>query len=212
MPKEERAVPELAQFLPENAFPLVAPFFRDHIIHLSLTHERKSVHGDYRSPARGTKVHRISVNATLNKYSFLITLLHEIAHLTTYVQYHNKVSPHGPEWKEHFRQVLIPFIKAAIFPKDIDAAVRKYLHDPAASTCTDPHLYKVLRHYDPHKPGWVLMEDLPPGTRFSTSDGRIFVKLEKVRTRSKCKEIATSKIYLFSGVAEVKKLDGPTSK
>lgn len=204
MPKEERAVPELAQFLPENSFPLVAPYFKDYIIHLSLTHERKSVHGDYRSPARGTKVHRISVNATLNKYSFLITLLHEIAHLTTYVQYGNKVAPHGAEWKDHFRHVLAPFIKASIFPKDIDAALRRYLHDPAASTCTDPNLYKTLLQYDPRKRGWALMDDVPVGTQFSTSDGRVFVKLEKMRTRSKCKEIGTSKIYLFSGVAEVK--------
>ena len=44
--------------------------------------------------------HRISVNGNLNKYSFLITLIHELAHLLTFTQYKNRVDPHGRNGRE----------------------------------------------------------------------------------------------------------------
>ena len=203
MAKEEREIAALAQFLPKGAFNLVAPFFDAHLIHLTLTKERKSVHGDYRTPVRGSKAHRISVNITLNKYSFLVTLLHELAHLTAFVAFKNKIAPHGAEWKAHFREILMPFLGAGVFPKDVHAAITQYLKDPAASTCTDPVLYKTLRRYDAGKEGWKLVEELAVGAHFETADGRRFIKIEQLRTRSKCREVASGKIYLFSGLAEV---------
>lgn len=208
MAKEEKEIAALAQFLPDGAFVLVAPFFSKYAIFLTLTRERKSVHGDYRSPAAGSNAHRISVNITLNKYSFLVTLLHELAHLTAFVAYKNKIAPHGAEWKAHFRDILLPFLAAKVFPQDVHAAIAQYLKDPAASTCTDPVLYKTLRRYDAKKEGWILMEDVAIGSTFQTADGRRFVKLEKRRTRSKCREIASGRMYLFSALAEVMVMSG----
>src|SRR6185436_1095843 len=99
MRKKETSLYMLEHFLPPNTFELIAPYFKNHTIHLTLTHERKSVLGDYRQPCSETPYHRISLNVNLNPYSFLITLLHEIAHLFTYVHFKDDAPPHGREWK-----------------------------------------------------------------------------------------------------------------
>ena len=204
MKKQETSITFLEQFLPPNTFDQVAPFFKNHTIHLTLTHERKSVLGDYRCPTPEKPYHRISVNANLNPYSFLITLLHELAHLLTFIHFKFNAAPHGHEWKTQFRHILIPFMGKRAFPPDVEKALLSYLHDPAASTCTDPDLYKALYRYDEHKPGWKLIDDVPLNQFFETEDGRVFQKLETLRTRSKCKDIKNGKVYFFQGIVEVK--------
>ena len=203
MKKEEKSVAFLAQFLPPGSFDLVAPFFRDHTIYLTLTHERRSVLGDYRNPTRENPVHRISINANLNPYSFLITLLHELAHMFTFQHYKHSVSPHGSEWKDHFRRMLVPFLGKRVFPPDVEKALLSYLHNPAASTCTDPGLFKALYRYDDHEPGHKLVDDIPAGGYFKYDDGLVYQKLQKVRTRTRCKQIVSGKMYYFQGIADV---------
>ncbi len=203
MSKQEKAVTFLAQFLPTGSFELVAPFFQSHTIYLSITYERKSVLGDYRPPNRDHPYHRISINSNLNPYSFLITLLHELAHLFTYNHYGTKASPHGPEWKEQFKRILTPFTGKQLFPPDVEKALHAYLSNPAASTCTDPALFKALYRYDERKPGEKLVDQLTIGALFETEDGERYQKVEKVRTRTKCRQLSTGKMYMFPGIFEV---------
>ena len=204
MKKQETSLYLLRQFLPEGAFELVAAFFQKHTVHLTLTNERKSVLGDYRSPGSDHRYHRISINVNLNKYSFLITLLHELAHLEVYLHFGHKASPHGKEWKTQFRHILLPFIGKGFFPKEVERALIAYLHNPAASTCTDVALYKALYRYDEQKPGYKLVDDMEPGHWFETEDGRVFEKIEHLRTRSRCRDLLNGKMYLFQGIIEVK--------
>ncbi len=204
MKKQETSINLLEQFLPPNTFEQVAPFFMSHTIHLTLTHERKSVLGDYRNPVKDAPYHRISINVNLNQYSFLITLLHELAHLLTFIHFKNTVSPHGREWKTQFRHILIPFMGKRIFPPDVEKALLIYIHDPAASTCTDPHLFKALYQYDEHKPGFKLIDDIGVNQHFETEDGRVFQKVEQLRTRSRCRDLKNGKFYFFQGIIEVK--------
>ena len=68
MKKQEKSVAFLEHFLPHGAYELVEPYFKSHTIHLTLTHERKSVLGDYRHPVPEAPYHRLSVNANLNPY------------------------------------------------------------------------------------------------------------------------------------------------
>lgn len=204
MRKQEKSFNLLEQFLPQGAFEQVEPFFKTHTIHLSLTNERKSVLGDYRHPVRDAPYHRISINANLNKYSFLITLLHELAHLFTYVHFQHKAQPHGNEWKTQFRHILIPFLGKRIFPADVEKALYAYLHNPAASTCTDAELFKALYRYDEHRPGFKLVDDVGINQFFETEDGEVYQKIEKLRTRTKCRHIATNRLYLFQGIMEVR--------
>ena len=206
MKKQETSIYLLQRFIPKGAFELVAPFFQNHTIHLTLTHERKTVLGDYRHPTKEHNYHRISVNVNLNPYSFLITLLHEIAHLMVYVHFKNNVAPHGKEWKTQFRHIMIAFIGKGFFPKDVEKALLAYLHNPAASTCTDQNLFKALYRYDEQKPGYKLIADLAPGHWFETEDGRLFEILEHVRTRCRCRDLGNRKTYFFQSIIEVKQI------
>lgn len=202
MPREEKPLNTLSAFMPPGAFEHVEPYFRRHTIHLNLTKHRKSLHGDYRPPSGEHPYHRISVNGTLNPYSFLVTLLHEIAHLTTTVDFGLKVAPHGREWKSEFRKVLVPVLGKTLFPPEVEHALRDYLDNPAASTCTDPNLYKALSRFDRSAGDTVHAEAIPPGGVFELG-GRKFQKMENLRTRSRCKELSSGKIYFVQGIARV---------
>lgn len=201
--KVEQKLEALKQFLPDNTFDSVMVYFKQYTIVLTLTRERKTVLGDYRCPTKEKPWHRISVNANLNSYSFLITLLHELAHLVTFQAHGRKVLPHGKEWKLDFRNILLPFTGGHIFPEDIERALNGYLSNPAASSCTDKNLYLALRNYDEKRTGIKMVSELPVGSMFITEGGRKFQVLEHKRTRAKCSDIGNEKLYLFQGLYEI---------
>lgn len=202
MPKQEAPLQQLKIYLPEGSFDEVARYLQHYKVQLTITRERKSVLGDYRNAHAGNH-HRISVNGNLNKYGFLITLLHELAHLFTYERFGHRVAAHGNEWKNEYSKVLAQFLLKKIFPAEIQKTLLKTLQNPAASSCADTALLRVLHRYDEKKDGATLIETLPAGTLFTIKGGRVFKKEEKVRKRFKCVEMATGKIYLFSPVYEV---------
>jgi hypothetical protein len=202
MPKEEVPLKRLEAYLPDQCFEAVQYYLVHYKVHLTITRKRETVLGDYRLPFAG-KNHRISVNGNLNKYSFLITLLHELAHLFAFEKYGRRISPHGKEWKQVFSAVLRQFLEKKVFPADIESALLHSIHSPAASSCGDEKLLRVLRNYDAPKKGHLLVEQLADGSLFSIKGGRVFRKLEKVRTRYKCIEISNRKLFLFSGLYEV---------
>lgn len=203
MPKKEAPLEYLRQFIPEQAVQLVLDYLHHYQVHLTITRERKSVLGDYRHATRAQN-HRISVNGNLNKYSFLITLIHELAHLVTFMEFGNGVQSHGKEWKKVYRKELEDFIKLSVFPNDILAALKKNLHDLPASSCADEGLMRVLRKYDANPDNMQLVEQIKEGDCFSLEDGRVFRKGKKLRKRFQCVEVATDKLYLFSPIYEVK--------
>jgi SprT protein len=206
MPRKEAPLNQLESYLPPNTYDAVLQYLHQYKVHLTVARERKSILGDYRHRTHG-KTHRISVNGNLNTYSFLITLLHELAHLLTFEQYGNKVQSHGKEWKYIFGQLLHQFIQHQVFPSDIERALMQSLQNPAASSCADDALLRVLKGYDKEKENIVFVENLPAGAFFKTHDGKVFRKGEKMRKRFKCEEIATKRLYLFSPVYEVSPID-----
>jgi hypothetical protein len=202
MSKREAPISALQQYLPPNTYEPVLHYLHYYKVHLTIARERKSILGDYRH-RHGVQTHRISVNGTLNQYAFLVTLLHELAHLLTFEKWGNRVAAHGKEWKTLFGQLLAQFIEHDVFPHDVRTVLLQSLHNPAASSCADEALLRVLKKYD-HKESKVLfVEDVPEGTLFQTHDGRIFQKGERVRKRFRCLEVATKRLYLFSPVYEV---------
>ena len=202
MPKQEAPLHQLKSFLPEGSFEEVAYYLQHYKVQLTITRERKTVLGDYRNSHAG-KNHRISVNSNLNIYAFLITLLHELAHLFTYERFGHRVLAHGKEWKEEYSKILARFLLKKIFPPDIQKALLNNLENPAASSCADAALLRVLYQYDQGKTGAILIESLPIGSLFEIKGGRVFRKEEKLRKRIKCIEIKTGKLYLFSPVYDV---------
>ncbi|MFZ4058325.1 MAG: SprT-like domain-containing protein [Ferruginibacter sp.] len=205
MPKQHAPLQQLKDYLPDNSYEEVIAYLNHFKVELTITRERKSVLGDYRNAHSG-KHHRISVNGNLNPYAFLITLLHELAHLLTYERFGHRVQAHGKEWKNEFSKILAGFMLKKIFPDDIYKALLRTLHNPAASSCADVGLLRVLRKYDEPETGklaTVLIESLPMGASFYIKGGRAFRTKEKLRKRIQCVEISTGKLYLFSPVYEV---------
>jgi SprT protein len=201
MPKKEAPLTYLDNYLPPGASEKLLEYLHRYQVHLTITRSRKSILGDYRH-ATGSDNHRISVNGSLNKFEFLITLIHEIGHLITFQQYGNRVNSHGKEWKLAYRKVLEDFLHLKLFPPDLHHALVKSLHNLPASSCSDVNLTRVLKNYDLRNKS-LLVEDVPEGTPFKTADGKIFIRGRQIRKRIECLEQRTGKLYLFSPVYEV---------
>lgn len=203
MAKEEYPLDYLNNYVPPGAGALVLPLLHNYKVHLTITRERKTVLGDYRH-AHHQNAHRISVNGNLNAYAFLITLIHEIAHLVTFLKHGNRVAAHGKEWKNAYRLLLRDFLAPGIFPPDITQSLESSLHNLPASSCADEDLMRILRRYDKKKAGMALVEELPDGALFAIAGGKLFKKGKQLRKRFQCIEVQTGKHYLFSPVYEVK--------
>ena len=204
MPKQEAPLEYLQRYLPPASAGLVMQYLHHYKVHLTITRERKSILGDYRH-ATHDRNHRISVNGNLNPYAFLITLVHELAHLLTFQQHGNRVQSHGKEWKNIYAFLLKDFINASIFPDDIRLRLKQSIHDLPASSCADDELMRILRRYDKGNGEMVLVEQIPEGNCFMLDDGRVFRKGKKLRKRYQCFDIKTRQEYLFSPVYEVKR-------
>lgn len=196
----------LSNYLPPDAAPVIARWIDYFECEFKISRNRSTKHGDYRHPYKGDG-HRISVNYDLNPYAFLITTVHEFAHLLTWNEHKRKVKPHGQEWKGNFKRMMRPFFEQSIFPPDILKAIQNYLENPAASSCVDLNLYRMLKQYDKKPEGISSMEKLPMNSKFSLPDGRIFRKVSLVRKRYRCVEIKTGAIYLFNALSEVKLIE-----
>ncbi len=194
----------LKKYVPEGTEDLCVNLLIQHKIQLKLTKPRTSKYGDYRAPHRQNNSHRISINHNLNPYSFLTTFLHEVAHLTTFEKYKNRCEPHGKEWKNEFKNLLEPLVNQFELPKDIQNALKSYMLDPAASSCSDKNLVKVLSNYD--KNPQPFLEDLPLGAHFKIDSGKVFRKSKKLRAWYQCFEIPSGKEYRISGVCKVEQL------
>jgi SprT protein len=207
MPKKEAPLEYLENYLPAGASEKLLEYLHRYKVHLTITRSRKSILGDYRH-ATGTDHHRISVNGSLNKYAFLITLIHEIGHLITFQQYGNRVLSHGKEWKLAYRRVLEDFLRLKLFPQDLHQTLLKSLHDLPASSCSDLSLTRALKKYDATGDKIVLVENIREGDLFKTADGKIYRRGRQIRKRIECTELRSGKLYLFSPVYEAEPVNG----
>lgn len=193
----------LTAFLPKGSFEKVLYYFNKYPVFLKIKRERRTLLGDYRNPTKMQPVHRISVNGNLNSYSFLITLLHEIAHMLTFINFGAKVSPHGAEWQKEYRKIIMKFLYQDIFPRRLEKVIWESLMDAKASTCSDPNLYRALKAYDKRPEHLRYVEEIPEKAMFYTPDGKKFQMIGKMRTRYRCKEVKTGKLYNFHAMVEV---------
>ncbi len=207
MNQVERNQSILSKYIPEKAVPTISEWIFQFDFKLRIKKSRSSKLGDYRPPVKGGN-HLITINYDMNKYAFLITLVHEIAHLSNYNKNKNSVKPHGEEWKFHYKILMKQFLIPDIFPVDIIIALRKYMNNPAASSCSDINLLRILKKYD-NRQDAVLLEELPLGSAFRYNKSRNFIKGEQIRKRFKCTEIITNRTYLFNPLAEVQALEHP---
>jgi len=192
----------LASYLPENAVDIVFEWIKNKNIHFKITKNRKTKLGDYRPPIQHTN-HRISVNHNLNPYAFLITFVHEYAHLLVFEQYKNRVLPHGREWKSTYKDLMREVLDAGIFPENLAQVLEKSIHNSKASSVSDLHLSRVLHQYDTGGTQQLRVEDLPGNAVFETQTGKRFRKGEKQRIRYKCRSLDNGRLYLFHPLTPV---------
>ena len=195
---------ELKQYIPEKAIPRVLELLDyDHLV-VKVKNERKTRHGDYkRLPNRK---HQITINSNLNSYRFLITLIHEIAHLVAFEKYGRFIKPHGEEWKLTFQKLMVPFIRPEIFPNQLLPLLARHFRNPKASSDTDATLSLALKQFDEEQNDKNYIFEIPLGSRFRIYNGKIFKRGPRRVKRFECVEISTGKIYLFNPNAEVELL------
>lgn len=194
----------ISRYIPEASVTKVLELIeRDHLVVL-IKSERKTRHGDYRELPNGK--HQITVNGSLNKYKFLITLIHEIAHLEAFMQYGKAIKPHGLEWKHTFKYLMLPFLNPLVFPLELLPLLANHFKNPKASSDTDYKLAYALKQFDaPSNKTYIFEVSL--GETFLFKEEKIFKRGKKRTKRYECTEIETGKVYLFSPNAEVELLN-----
>ncbi|MBR1516601.1 MAG: SprT-like domain-containing protein [Bacteroidales bacterium] len=193
----------LTRYVPEDAVRRLTEYIATRGVHLRITRQRMSKYGDYKPTAHG---HHISVNGNLNKYFFLLVMLHEMAHLENYLSHGRRVEPHGHEWQQHYARIIKDYIDC--FPADIRPLLQQYISRIPLNHKIAQQLDRELLHYgetvEEESPTPVL-DQLPPGTLFRLyhKPQRLFRNIEKKRTRWVCRDEATGGLFSVNGNAEV---------
>ena len=168
---------------------------------LKITKSRQTKVGDFTS--RRTRSHpRITLNNDLNPYLFLVTYVHEVAHLRVYLNNGARLDPHGEEWKSTFTNLMLPILWESVFPDEILHELRRHMINPKASSFADTALTQAFRKFDQNLRHQIALSDVPEGSIFKLSD-RYFKKGKLRRTRVLCKEIKSKRDYLVPADALV---------
>ena len=194
----------IESFVPKASFPKLSEYLNHWQVKIVITRKRYTKHGDFRALPNGE--HQITVNEMSNPYRFLITTLHEIAHLIAYKDFGSKIKPHGKEWKHVFREITLPFLVPQIFPEDLLRILLLHFQNPKASSDTDTQLAIELNKFDSENETNYIFE-LENGSIFEIHNGRRFVRGKRRIKRYECREMNGKKLYLFSPHAQVIKIN-----
>lgn len=200
MPADSQYQEVFARFVPPAATAYCFKLWNHLGFEFQIKRSRQTKLGDYRFTPQ-TKKHTITINNDLNPFSFLVTYLHEVAHMVTFKEHGRKAAPHGTEWKQNFKKVAKPVLNETVFPPNVLLALNNYFRNPRAASCSDPTLYNVLKQFD--SPSHEIPLSKIPINQLFTFKGVVFKKLEKKRTRSVCLDIGSNKRYLIPEVAPV---------
>jgi hypothetical protein len=189
---------EIDRYVPESAVELLIQLWTDKPFTLKVRSHRTTKYGDYRYLS-DRHIHLITVNASLNKFQFLFTLVHEIAHQWVRVNYKRRQPPHGKAWKNQFIELMIPFLESDIFPERINLEIRRHMANPKASTSADPKLFMAFENMSNQV---LRVDDLEDGQRFRIGK-KWFLRGPKRRTRYLCESETDNRKYTISAIAPV---------
>ena len=196
----------LLNYLPEAAIHPLVEWLHKNKVQLRISQARSTKLGDFRVEHNGDYP-RISVNYNLNKYAFLITLVHEMAHAEVFrmKSRFKRVQPHGKEWQSTFSRLMSPFLNEDIFPETLLPVLRNYFQKPKASSFSDSKLMRALKEYNQETEKKPQLLDLNQGDRFLLRNIP-FQAEKKLRTRYRCRNLQNNRLYIIHGLAEVEKL------
>jgi SprT protein len=197
----EKILDILQSHVPTTAIPYCFDLWKATPFELKVSRSRQTKVGDFTS--RGTRKHpRITLNIDLNPFQFLLTYVHEVAHLHVYLKHGNRVDPHGEQWRTTFTELMIPMLWENVFPEEILHELRRHMINPMASSFSDPRLTQVMRKFDHNAHQFVTLSELPEGSIF-TFQKRQFIKGKLRRTRVLCREVKSKRDYLVPADALV---------
>ena len=185
----------LADYLPPKSLAEVCRLLMELQILLKIVPPRRTLQGSYRIPT-AHQPHYITINDKMNPYTFLITLLHEIAHAHAWTKH--KTRGHQKDWKVCFGQLLTHFIQLEVFPADIKTALEKHIEKITYCGSADINLSKILQKYDNNTSDSdsesITLQEIPKDTVFSYGK-TVFRKGEPLRKYIKCKNLSNNKTY-----------------
>ncbi len=193
------------------ALPIIDRYTKDFIFDITIRNPRKTKLGDYKFNKNLSPNNIISVNSDLPKDFFLLVLAHEVAHMLTFNRYHKRVKPHGKEWKAAYVQIMNDLLIAKCFENQNIDSIKRHLSNPPASCSGISHLIQQLypelyqKNTKTINIGSLTVQDLKPNDSFVFKN-RKFKLIKKMRTRYRCQEIKTGRIYSFFSLAEIKKI------
>ena len=193
---------EVLKYIPKLSVNLVKNLIKEENLTIKIVKIRKTKHGDFKKFVNGSS--QITLNLIENKYRFLITLIHELAHFRVNKNSNFKKAPHGSEWKNTYKLLMLPFLNNTIFPDNVLSKLAKHMKNPSATTDSDIDLVISLSEYDKHNDS-VFLFDVLSESLFEFNN-KIYKKIGKLRKRYICKDILKNKKYLFSPVTRVKKI------
>ena len=192
----------MLDLIPKASHELIKKLIDSENLTIKVVKTRKTKHGDFRSLKN--RKFQITLNQIDNKYRFLITLVHELAHFKVFQSFGNSVNPHGTEWKKTYKFLMLPFLNNLIFPEDILRYLALHMINPPATTDSDLNLVVALQKHDLIDDKKMFLFEIPEKSIFIYNSSKLFVKLYKRRKRYICKELSSGKKYLFSPVARIK--------
>lgn len=190
----------LEKYLPENTLPHLRKWFSEHAIHIKITRGRHSKLGDYRRMEN--KSHQITINSTLQPQLFFFVLTHELAHLLAFEQYGRRIAPHGAEWKETFRTMLLESI--SVYTEDLKPIILRFARSPKANFMASPELVKYF-HVEDAQDETNYIDDLIIGDTFIYRKQQYVIR-EKRKINYLCRNLDNGKEYSFRPLARVVKL------
>ncbi len=188
---------QLGQFVPPAATAYCQQLYQEYNFVFHVVKPRRTRLGDFRRWPNGQT--RITVNANLNAYAFLITYIHEVAHADVCRNHKRRVLPHGVAWQRAFQRLMQPCLTNAVFPPEILQPLRQYMARPAATTSAHAALVAALRQFDParardNSADRVCLNEVPVGSQFIFSK-KTWQRGTMRRTRIVCKELSSGKSY-----------------